>query len=136
MKPLNTLRLLLAAAFLLAIGAGVLNSMTIGSLPDGAQEPFRALLQAKSDFGRGFVVASAIYELALVAAIVGMMLRRRWGRVLGLVVTAATLVQALVLGPHAYTGAAFMLSYASKVAWGAGLATAFWIGDARPARQA
>lgn len=136
MKPLNTLRLLLAAAFLLAIGAGVLNSMTIGSLPDGAQEPFRALLQAKSDFGRGFVVASAIYELALVAAIVGMMLRRRWGRVLGVVVTAATLVQALLLGPHVYTGAAFMLSYASKVAWGAGLAMAFWLGDERPVQEA
>jgi hypothetical protein len=105
-------------------------------LPDGAQAPFRALLQAKHDFGKGFVVASAIYELALVAAIVGMMLRRRWGRVLGVVVTAVTLVQALLLGPHVYTGAAFMLSYASKVAWGAGLAMAFWLGDERPVQEA
>lgn len=130
MSQVNLLRLLLAAAFLLAIGAGALNTLSIGSLAPEIQAPFRALLDARRDLGTAFLVGSAVYELALLAAIVGMMLRRRWGRMLGLVVTAVTLVQALLLGPHVYTGAAFMLSYASKVAWGAGLATAFWIGDA------
>lgn len=90
-------------------------------LPAEAQDPFSAMLQAKADIGKGFVVASAVYELALVAAIAGMMLQWRWGRMLGLVVTATTLVQARVLGPHVYTGAAFMLSYASIDARGAGL---------------
>lgn len=131
MQPVTTMRLLLAAAFLLAIAAGVLNAMTVDSLPLGLREPFAALLAAKPRHGQGFVVVAAAYELAVLAAVVGMMMRRRWGRWLGLVVTVVTLAQAWLLGPHAYTGPAFMLSYAAKVAWGAGLAMAFWLGDAR-----
>lgn len=131
MQPVTMLRLLLAAAFLLAIAAGVLNATSADSLPTGLREPFEALLAAKPGHGRGFVVVAAAYELAVLAAVVGMIMRRRWGRWLGLVVTVLTLAQAWVLGPHVYTGPAFMLSYASKVAWGAGLAMAFWLGDAR-----
>lgn len=131
MQPVTTLRLLLAAAFLLAIGAGVLNTTTIDSLPAALQAPFEALLAAKPGFGQGFIVVAAIYQVAVLAAVVGMMMRRRWGRHLGVVVTVVTLAQAWLLGPHVYTGPAFMLSYASKVAWGAGLAMAFWLGDAR-----
>lgn len=131
MQPVTMLRLLLAAAFLLAIAAGVLNATTVDSLPTAVRAPFEALLAAKPGFGQGFIVVAAVYQLAVLAAVVGMMMRRRWGRVLGLVVTVVTLAQAWLLGPHVYTGPAFMLSYASKVAWGAGLAMAFWLGDAR-----
>ena len=131
MQPVTTLRLLLAAAFLLAIAAGVLNTTMVDSLPMALREPFDALQAGKPDYGRGFVVVAAVYELAVLAAVVGMMMRRRWGRWLGVAVTVMTLAQAWLLGPHVYTGPAFMLSYASKLAWGAGLAMAFWLGDAR-----
>ena len=131
MQPVTSLRLLLAGAFLLAIAAGVLNATAVDSLPVGLREPFEALLAARPDFGRGFVVVAAVYQLAVLAAVVGMMMRRRWGRWLGLLVTVVALAQAWLMGPHVHTGPAFMLSYASQVAWGAGLAMAFWLGDAR-----
>ena len=126
MNPTPLLRLLLVAAVLLAIAAGALDTVFPQAVPANGREAFRALLASRSAaHGAGFVALAAAYELMLVASVIGMFRLRRWGLALGLVVTAITMLQALLLGPHAYSGAAFMLSYASKVAWGASLALAF-----------
>jgi hypothetical protein len=120
------LRVLLVVAVLLAIAAGALDTAYPEAVPAHAREAFRALL-ASRDAPRGstFLALAAVYELLLLAAVIGMIRLRRWGFHLGLAVTAITMVQALLLGPHAYSGIAFMLSYASKVAWGASLALAW-----------
>ena len=123
---LRLLRMLLVAAVLLAVCAGALDTVFPQAVPAEGREAFRALLASRgASQGAAFAVLAAAYEILLLASIIGMFRLRRWGLQLGLVVTAITMLQALLLGPHAYSGAAFMLSYASKVAWGASLALAF-----------
>ena len=126
MNPSHLLRILLVTAVLLAIAAGALDTVFPQAVPANGREAFRALLASRDALhGTGFLALAAAYELMLVASVVGMFRLHRWGLQLGIAVTALTMLQALLLGPHAYSGAAFMLSYASKVAWGASLALAF-----------
>jgi hypothetical protein len=62
--------------------------------------------------------------LLVLAAILGMFMLRRGGLWLGVIPSLLTRVQAVTLGPHAYSGLAFMASYAGKAAWGAARALA------------
>jgi len=126
MKPINVLRTLLVSAVVLAIGAGACDVLFPNAVPEQSREIFKALLSSRQlPSGSIPIVASISYELLLLASVFGMMIQKRWGMPLGMVVTGLTMVQALLLGPHAYSGLAFMLSYASKVAWGGALGVAF-----------
>jgi hypothetical protein len=127
MRPSAAMKLLLVAAVLLAVLAGIVDALVPSAVPPEARDAFAAVLRARPP-ASGAVVAllAAAYWALLLGAIVGMFRGRRWGLWLGVAVTVVTVVQAVVIAPHAYSGAAFAISYASKVAWGAALALA-WI---------
>jgi hypothetical protein len=128
----TAMRACLVAAVLLAIVAGLVDALVPSAVPDAARDAFRTVLQARPPANGATVIAlAAIYWLLLAAAIVGMFRAKRWGLVLGLAVTAVTVLQALLIAPHAYSGLAFAISYVSKVAWGAGLALG-WIATYTP----
>lgn len=128
MNSVRMLRILLVLAVVLSVCAGSFDALFPQSIPAQAGDAYRTLLAAReAPRGGVFIALAAAYELLVLAAVVGMFRLRRWGLNLGLVVTALTLLQAIALGPHVYSGAAFMLSYAAKVAWGAALAFAFGV---------
>lgn len=125
---LTATRACVALAVVFAIAAGLVDALVPGAVPESARDAFRAVLQARPPANGGVVVAlAATYWLVLALAIAGMVRARRWGLVLGLAVTAVTVAQALLIAPHAYSGLAFAISYASKVSWGAALALS-WVG--------
>ena len=131
MNHVVLLRVLLMLAVLLSIIAGSIDALLPQAIPEAGREAFHSL-QASRNAATGplFVGLAAAYEIIVLAAVVGMFRLRRWGLHLGIVATVLTLLQAYWLGPHAYSGLAFMVSYAGKVAWGAALGLASMVTSA------
>jgi len=120
------LRLLFLASVVLAIVAGITDTLWTNALPPEAREPFHALLSTRPTGQQSAVLfMAAVYWAALIAAGVGLWRSQRWGFHLALLVTVVTLAQGLWLAPHAYSGPSFVLSYLSKLAWGATLTMAW-----------
>lgn len=126
-SQLVVFRSLVVASLLLPVAAGALDAAAPSLIPEALRDAHHALTSWRpfpKDW-RFFVVAG-LYEVAVLAALAGLLLMRNWGRILAVVVTVATLVQSVLLGPFVYSGAAFALSYLAKVCWGGTLAMAFF----------
>lgn len=120
----HLLRILLVLSVVLAVAAGLLDSLLPQFVPAAAREAFLSLQSSRPSYGAALMVVALVYWATLLLAIVGMWRARGWGLVLALVATAATVLQAVLLSPHVYSGAAFALSYLGKVCWGAALGLA------------
>lgn len=126
-SQLAVFRVLVVASLFLPVAAGLLDSAVPALIPEvlrDARQAFAAWRPFPEDW-RFFLVAG-IYEIAVLAALLGLLLLRRWGRVLGVIVTLATLVQSVLLGPFVHSGVSFALSYLAKACWGGTLAMAFF----------
>ena len=126
-NQLLVFRTLVVASLLLPVVAGALDAAAPALIPEAVRDA-HTVLTAWRPFPKDwrFFLAAGLYEIAVLAAFVGLLLLRNWARVLAVVVTAATLVQSVLLGPFVYSGVAFALSYLAKVCWGGTLAMAFW----------
>ena len=132
---LTAVRTCVFVAVAFAIAAGLVDALVPDVVPAPAREAFLTVLKSRPPATGAVVVALAtVYWLALAAAVVGMVRGARWGFAVGVVVTLITVVQAIVIAPHAYSGLAFSISYVSKIAWGAALALS-WARLREPARS-
>lgn len=111
----------LVSSVILAIAAGTAQAFATQTASPEIASAFATLAAAKPKGGTIALALAAIYWFALAASIVGMWRQKLWGLQLGIAVTLASVAQAALLGPHAYTGAAYAIAYASKVLWGVGL---------------
>ncbi|CAN7541565.1 hypothetical protein LJR143_003709 [Pseudoxanthomonas sp. LjRoot143] len=118
-------QLLILSAVLAIAGAvaGLLPGGYSTALADAyANEPVPPLLQHE-----GMAIAVLLAMLAaVVAGFVGLLLLKRWGRTLSLVLTLAGLPLYLLLGPTLQSPVEMMLTEASSLLWGACLALAYF----------
>lgn len=118
-------QLLILSAVLAIAGAvaGLLPGGYSTALADAyANEPVPTLLQHE-----GMAIAVLLAMLAaVVAGFVGLLLLKRWGRTLSLVLTLAGLPLYLLLGPTLQSPVEMMLTEASSLLWGTCLALAYF----------
>ncbi|TAG79630.1 MAG: hypothetical protein EAZ24_05730 [Burkholderiales bacterium] len=72
------------------------------------------------------IVFAVLMLVAWIAAFVGLLLLKRWGRTLALYITALTLIASPTFGPTLSTGLETALIEAAAIYWGAVLAIAYY----------